>query len=130
MACHFCGGGDRWIKTCRTEDGYRVRVCDPCYGARAAYLMIVPGDWIITAGCDSCGTYGNPRDFEDASPGGRKGVYSGTCGECAKDGVGTTEGAAEDARIKLIAKEIRRWRRLTTTYTTTEATGMMEESAG
>jgi hypothetical protein len=131
VGCAFCGGGDRWIKTCLTADGSRMRVCDPCYGARASELVIVPGDWIVTARCDSCGTYGNPRDFEDANPGGRKGVYSGTCGACAREDTGSTEGAVEDAaRTDFIAKEIRRWRRLTTTYTTIEATGPMEASAG
>ena len=123
MGCYFCGGGDRWIKTCRTRDGYRIRVCDPCYGARASELVIVAGDWIVTARCDRCGAYGNPRDFEDASPGGRKGVYSGTCGECAKEGAESTEGATEHAaRTDFLGKEIRRWRRLTTTSTNTEAT--------
>ena len=130
MSCHFCGGGDRWIKTCRTQDDFRIRVCDPCYEARVSELVIVPGDWIVTARCDSCRAYGNPRDFEDASPGGRKGVYSGTCGACAKEGAESVEGAAEDAaRTDFIGKEIRRWKRLTITYTTIEATGLREVSA-
>ena len=129
MSCYFCGGGDRWIKTCRATDNSRIRACDPCYEARASELVIVPGDWIVTARCDGCATYGNPRDFKDASPGGRKGVYSGTCGECAKEGAVPTEEAAEDTLTDFIGKEIRRWRRLMTTYTTIEATGPREVSA-
>ena len=131
MVCAFCGGGDRWIKTCRTTEGSRIRVCDPCYGARASELVIVPGDWIVTARCDRCGVYGNARDFEDANPGGRKGVYSGTCRACAKEGVVPTEGAREDAAgTDFIGKEIQRWKRLTTTSTTTAATGKTGASAG
>jgi len=130
MHCYFCGGGDRWIKTCRTADGFRVRVCDPCFESRISELVIVPGDWIVTARCEGCGTYGNPRDLKDASPGGRKGVYAVTCGQCAKEGAEAMEGAQEDARTDFIGKEIRRWRRLTTTSTIIEATGPAGASAG
>jgi hypothetical protein len=37
----------------------------------------------VTARCDSCGAYGNPRKFSGLRLGGRKGAYSGTCLECA-----------------------------------------------
>jgi hypothetical protein len=83
MSCELCGGGDRWIKTCRTPYGSRLLVCDACYEDHASELVIVPGDWVVTVRCDSCGVYGNPRDFQDARPGGRKDAYSGTCGACA-----------------------------------------------
>lgn len=83
MPCAFCGGDDTWIKTCRTSDGSRIRVCDTCWEARASELMIVPGDHVITARCDLCGWYGNPREFAKAGPGGRKDAYGGTCGPCA-----------------------------------------------
>ncbi len=86
MPCAFCGEGDRWIKTCRTSDGSRLRVCDPCYEVLASWLVIVPGDWVVTARCDLCGRYANPREFAEVSPGGRKDAYSGTCGTCAKVG--------------------------------------------
>jgi len=82
MHCYFCGGGDKWTKTCRTPDGYRIRACDPCYEARATELVIVPGDWIVTARCDSCGRYANPREFCEISFGGRHGAFSGTCRVC------------------------------------------------
>ncbi len=84
--CAFCGGGDRWIKTCRTRDGSRLRVCDPCWEARRkAGLVIVPGDHLVTARCDRCGGYGNPRDFSGLRASGRRGAYSGTCAACAGD---------------------------------------------
>ncbi len=90
MGCHYCGGGDGWIKTCRTTDGSRIRVCDPCWEDRKAGLLIVPGDRVVTARCDGCGVYGNPREFAEYRPGGRHGAYSGTCGACA---VGRLTGA-------------------------------------
>ncbi len=85
MSCTFCGGGDRWIKTCLASDGSCLRVCDPCYTPRVFELMIVPGDVVVTARCYQCGGYGNPREFADAKPGGRKDAYSGTCEACVKD---------------------------------------------
>ena len=94
MGCRFCGGGDEWIKTCLAPDGSRLRVCDPCYATRASELVIVPGDRIVTARCDGCGVYANPREFAKYRPGGRHGAYSGTCGTCAEKGVG-------DARVEL-----------------------------
>ena len=83
MACELCGGGDRWIKTCRASDGSRIRVCDPCYATRASELVIVPGDRVVTARCDGCGVYANPREFTEYRAGGRHGAFSGICGTCA-----------------------------------------------
>ena len=83
MNSELCSGGDRWIKTCRTPSGSRLLVCDDCYEEHASVLVIVPGDWVVTARCDSCGVYGNPREFVEVTPGGRHNAYSGTCGECA-----------------------------------------------
>jgi hypothetical protein len=83
MGCAFCGEGDRWIKTCRIKDGL-VRVCDPCWEVLAPWLVVVPGDGVVTARCDGCGTYYNPREMALVSPGGRYNAYSGTCGACAK----------------------------------------------
>ncbi len=87
MGCAFCGEGDRWIKTCRTGDGSRLRVCDPCWEVLTPWLVIVPGDHVVTARCDRCGRYANPREFAEVSPGGRKDAYSGTCWACAGEGV-------------------------------------------
>jgi hypothetical protein len=58
-------------------------VCDPCYDENASVLVIVPGDRTVTARCDLCWGYGNPRDFAEVRLGGRKNAYSGTCPECA-----------------------------------------------
>jgi hypothetical protein len=85
MPCAFCGEGDRWIKTCRTKDSL-IRVCDPCYGVLGSWLVILPGDGVVTARCDLCGAYFNPREMAEVSPGGRHDAYSGTCGTCAKVG--------------------------------------------
>jgi hypothetical protein len=83
MACELCGGGDEWIKTCLTSEGSRVHVCDLCYWEHEGELTIVPGDRMVTARCDVCGAYGNPRGFSGLRLGGRKGAYSGTCWMCA-----------------------------------------------
>jgi hypothetical protein len=93
MPCELCGGGDEWIKTSRTTEGTRLLVCDQCYEENSSVLVIVPGDWTVTARCDHCGRYGNPRDFAKLSPGGRKNAFSGTCKVCAgqiEDGVKQT----------------------------------------
>jgi hypothetical protein len=79
----LCGGGDRWIKTCITPGDSRLLVCDDCYAEHASELVIVPGDWVVTARCESCGRYGNPREFSVLALGGRHGALSGTCGACA-----------------------------------------------
>jgi hypothetical protein len=72
-----------WIKTCRTPEGSRLLVCDPCFKVNATVLVIVPGDRVVMARCDHCWCYGNPRDFVEVRLGGRKNAYSGTCLECA-----------------------------------------------
>jgi Pyruvate/2-oxoacid:ferredoxin oxidoreductase delta subunit len=46
-------------------------------------LVIVPGDRVVMARCDSCWRYCYPRDFVEVSPGRRKNAYFGTCGACA-----------------------------------------------
>ncbi len=67
-------------------------VCDHCYGEHASELTIVPGDWVVAARCDHCWRYGNPREFVEAKPGGRKDAYSGTCPECAGEEQGDRPG--------------------------------------
>jgi hypothetical protein len=83
MPCDMCGGGDVWIKTCRTPEGSRLLVCDPCYEENSSVLVIVPGDRVVMARCDLCWRYGNPREFAEVRPGGRKNAYSGMCTTCA-----------------------------------------------
>lgn len=46
-----------------------------------------PGDSVVTARCEGCGGYFNPRDMAQVSPGGRYNAYSGACRACAKVGV-------------------------------------------
>ena len=88
MSCELCGGGDMWIKTCRTPEGSRrLLVCDECYEENATVLVIVPGDRTVTARCDLCWCYGNPRDFVEVRSGGRKNAYSGRCGACVEEGL-------------------------------------------
>lgn len=82
MNCAFCGG-NKWIKASPARDGARLRLSDPCYEVLKEWFLIVPGDWMVAARCDSCGRYGNPREFFGVSLGGRKGAYSETCGPCA-----------------------------------------------
>jgi hypothetical protein len=84
MPCAFCGEGDRWIKTCRIKD-ILIRVCDPCWEALPR-LVIVPGDEVVTARCDRCGAFFNPREMAEFSTGGRKDAYAGTCGACVGEG--------------------------------------------
>jgi hypothetical protein len=81
----MCGGGDTWIKTCISPNGTRLTVCDLCWAEHADDLIIVPGDRVVAARCDSCGAYGNPREFSELSLGGRKGAYSGVCPDCTED---------------------------------------------
>ena len=103
--CHLCGGGDRWIKTCRAHDGSRVRVCDPCWEARKAGLVIILGDHLVSARCDRCGAYGNPRGFSRLRAGGRHGAFAGTCPACtqyAREAVGE---AARALRAAILSKE-------------------------
>jgi hypothetical protein len=85
VSCELCGEGERWIKTCIIPSGSRLLVCDPCYEELASVLVIVLGEWVVAARCDSCGVYGNPREFQEAEPGGRKDAYSGTCEACVAE---------------------------------------------
>jgi hypothetical protein len=57
-------------------------------------LVIVPGDVVVTARCEGCGAYFNPRKMVEFSPGGRYNAYSGTCGACAEEGAREAVGVA------------------------------------
>lgn len=82
--CRFCGGGDRWIKTCRTLSDEIVRCCDPCYETLRKVLVIVPGEHTVFARCDSCKGFVNPREIVPGTlrPAGWKEAYGGTCRMC------------------------------------------------
>ena len=92
MSCELCGGGDQWIKTCLTPEGSRLLVCDLAGRNTRRCLTIVPGDWIVTARCDSCGTYGNPREFSEVSLGGAKAPTRGCARRALGRGVDGREG--------------------------------------
>ena len=85
MPCAFCSEGEKWIKTCRSNDQL-IRVCDPCWEVLSPWLVMVPGERVVTARCDGCGGYFNPREMAEVGPGGRYNAYSGTCDACAKVG--------------------------------------------
>jgi hypothetical protein len=89
MACRFCGGGDRWIKTVRDGEGDAFPICDPCYLVYRAELVIVPGPVVVWGKCLSCGEWVNPRELEDLKPGaaGRGDAPGGTCTLCGQEGV-------------------------------------------
>ena len=61
-------------------------LCDPCWEILSFWLVIVPGDGVVTAHCGGCAAYFNPREMVEASPGGRYNTYSGTCKTCVKEG--------------------------------------------
>ncbi len=91
-------------------EGSRLLVCDACWEEHASEFDRA-GDWIVTARCDRCGTYGNPREFSEVALGGRKGAYSGMCQACAKamttsprgaPGQKVTDGAATARRLVLL----------------------------
>ena len=108
---------------CGTGDGSHLRVCDPCWEVLGTWLVIVSGDEVVTARCDGCGAYFNPRDMAEVRSGGRKDAYAGTCQACAEEGnreaseksaEETTKGendGEEDPRLRtpLQGLLVRRW---------------------
>ena len=83
MSCELCGGGDSGSRPAAPLRGPACWSAIACYEENASVLVIVPGDRVVMARCDHCWRYGNPRDFVEISPGGRKNAYSGTCAACA-----------------------------------------------
>jgi hypothetical protein len=106
MPCAFCGEGDKWIKTCQTRDGSRLQVCDPCWEILSSWLVVVPGDGVVTARCDGCGAYFNPREMAEVSPGGRHDGYSGMCEACA--GKGSLPGRVQLRSVSSVGESTRR----------------------
>ena len=81
MVCHLCGGGDRWIKTVRDGEGGTFPACDPCWLANRDGLVIVPGPFTVTARCDECDGFMNPRELA-VRRALVKEVYRGICRSC------------------------------------------------
>lgn len=73
---------DRWIKTVRNGEGDTFPACDPCWLANRDGMVIVPGPITVTARCDECLTFMNPRELAV-----RRGLvrkrYVGICVTCA-----------------------------------------------
>jgi hypothetical protein len=86
--CAFCGGGDAWIKTVRDGEGKSFPICDPCYLAHRAELVVVPGPVVVWGKCLSCGEWMNPRKLEDVKPGaaGKGDAPGGICNGCGRLG--------------------------------------------
>ena len=63
MSCELCGGGDEWIKTCRTTEGSRLLVCDPCYEENSSVLVIDRwgGYPVVTQAVFSCPSVSIPN---------------------------------------------------------------------
>ena len=99
MACAFCGERDEWIKTCRTKDGL-IRLCDPCWEVLGSWLVMVPGDGVVTARCEGCGAYFNPREMAEFSPGGRHNAYAGMCEACVEEGAREAVGVATQGKYE------------------------------
>ena len=83
---YWSDGGKCHIRIYWEEEHAPVVICSelPDNG-NTSVLAIVPGDRTVTARCDTCWRYGNPREFVEVRPGGRKNAYSGTCGACAEE---------------------------------------------
>ena len=67
--------------------GRRFVLCDPCYEPLRETLWICPGPFSVTARCDGCGTYCNPRELVESGPGGgykRDIIASGLCPDCVR----------------------------------------------
>jgi hypothetical protein len=91
MVCEVCGHSELALKTVRWRAGdrrtaRRFVLCDPCYEPLRDSLWIVAGAFSVTARCDGCGSYLNPRELVESRPGGgykRDVVASGLCPACA-----------------------------------------------
>jgi hypothetical protein len=72
------------MKTCLSTADKKILLCNPCWEELG--LVIVSGDTVVTARCERCGRYANPREFTEVHPGGRKDAYGGVCSSCAEGG--------------------------------------------
>ena len=88
MICESCGHEEQALKTVRWRRGKRRFIlCDLCYESISKAVWIVPGDFSITARCDECRSYVNPRELVSITPGGahkRDIIASGICRECVR----------------------------------------------
>jgi hypothetical protein len=90
LKCSACGHEELALKTVRwkaapRKGARRWVICDACYEPLSGALWIVAGDFSITARCDVCHRYLNPRELVTSRPGGgykRDVIASGLCASC------------------------------------------------
>jgi hypothetical protein len=72
------------MKTVRPRSGGAspFPVCDACYPALARWVWIVPGPFTVTARCDECDRFLNPRELA-VRRALVKEVYRGICASCS-----------------------------------------------
>jgi hypothetical protein len=83
VVCDRCGATG-WLKTCRWRDGGEQTfvLCDGCWLPLAGAVWIIPGGSTVTARCDECDGFMNPRELA-VRRALVKEVYRGTCATCA-----------------------------------------------
>ena len=91
MRCVSCGSEEISLPTVRWRKnghGRKFVVCNTCLDTPLrSYVWLVAGDFSITARCDGCGRYLNPRELvpETLRQGGyKRDVYTGLCASCAR----------------------------------------------
>ena len=89
MRCVSCDREEMALPTVRWRkngSGFKFVLCDQCLDAPLrSYVWIVPGPFSVTARCDGCGRYVNPRELVTSRPGGgykRDVIASGMCAAC------------------------------------------------
>jgi len=89
MRCTRCGVEEAAMKTVRPRSGGAspFQLCDGCYPALRRWVWIIPGHVTVTARCDACLEFVNPREIvpETLRPAGWKEAYGGTCRMCAQE---------------------------------------------
>jgi len=83
LKCDGCGA-EGWFKTviCRDDRDRGGVLCDACWLHLADRLWIVAGPVTVTARCDECDGFMNPRELV-AIRGLVKESYRGTCVSCS-----------------------------------------------
>jgi len=89
VRCVSCGHEELALPTVRwrkSVKGQKFVLCESCLDAPLrSYAWLVPGDFSVTARCDGCWCYLNPRELVTSRPGGgykRDIIASGLCSDC------------------------------------------------
>jgi len=90
VRCDGCGA-EGWFKTVirRDDRDRRGTLCDACYGPLARLLWIVAGPFTVTARCDECDGFLNPRELA-VRRALVKEIYRGICVSCADQSMSRT----------------------------------------